>query len=525
MEKSIEDVSNLKNLIKKQKHNKKSKDKKKDKKKKEKKKLKENKKSKYIENEENKEKKKEKENENDNDNEKEKKKESLRNDKKRKSEDNIDNNNNKKQKQSKIVNSEIIENDNNSNNTIPNNISLFNQSTMSKDITYNSNYIDNNKKNNDNNDNTNDVNDNNVKNKNQDKKTIIKLREFHYKINKEAENELKKEYDAAPVELTDRWRNSQNLKENGLSDIMKKGPFSNDEKKTLKNAVYNYLELNNIDKSLVLNLVFKKQYKDDNALDPKQHRDFWKYVSQSLPNRSLESSYRCVTRMFHPDNFNGKFTDNDDKMIIRLYALYGPSWKKIGEMIGRMGTAVKDRYQLLQKRNFSGEGVWSEEESKLFVEIIQDMKKNNKFVNGMPVFSVLSERMKTRSPKQCYVHWISSKDDFVNGNKCPFTIFDRQEYLEKLSKLKVQDETQVNWKKVTNPSKPWSLRIYSRDWMITKKRYLNDIDYKDKTFIECVNFILKKVNSLIIDLVNESNQNIVVEDNEELNYNINQSDE
>jgi len=337
--------------------------------------------------------------------------------------------------------------------------------------------------------------------------------------------ELKKEHDSAPVELTEKWRNSKSLKESGLSNVMKKGLFSNEEKKILKNAVYNYLELNNIDKSLVLNLIFKRQYKNSEALDPKQHRDFWKYVSQSLPNRSVESSYRCVTRMFHPDNFNGKFTDEDDKTIIRLYSLYGPSWKKIGEMIGRMGTAVKDRYnKVLLKRNYSGEGPWSEEESQRYMEIVQDMKKNNKLVNGMPVFTALSERMKTRSPRQCYVHWISSHTDFINGNKCPFTIIDRQEYLEKLSKLKVQDETQVNWENVANSSKPWKLGIYSRDWMLTKRKFLNDMDFKNKTFIECVNFILKKVNSEIIDFVSETDQNITVEDNEDLIYNISQNE-
>jgi len=135
---------------------------------------------------------------------------------------------------------------------------------------------------------------------------------------------------------------------------MKKGPFSNEEKEILKKAVENYLELHGIDKSLVLNLIFKKQYRNDNALDMKKHKDFWKYVSKSLPNRSTESSYRCVTRMYHPDNFNGSFTEKEDKEILRLYCIYGPSWKKIGEMIGRMGTAVKDRYNILQKKSFTG---------------------------------------------------------------------------------------------------------------------------------------------------------------------------
>eukprot|EP00833_Pecoramyces_ruminatium_P017303 jgi/Orpsp1_1/1191335/evm.model.d7180000085013.1 len=181
----------------------------------------------------------------------------------------------------------------------------------------------------------------------------MKKQSIRYKYNLEAANELKQEYEKAPVELTEKWRKSKDLKDTGLSEIMKKGPFSNEEKEALKKAVYDYLEMYGIEKSLVLNLIFKKQYKDSDAIDLKKHQGFWKYVSQALPNRSTESSYRCVTRMFHPDNFNGKFTEKDDETIMKLYTIYGPSWKKIGEMIGRMGTAVKDRYTLLQKKSFT----------------------------------------------------------------------------------------------------------------------------------------------------------------------------
>ncbi len=147
---------------------------------------------------------------------------------------------------------------------------------------------------------------------------------------------------------------SGDIKNTGLSDVVKKGPFSNEEKNALKKAVEAYLEMYNIPRHLVLNLIFKKQYKDSNELDLKEHQGFWKYVAQALPNRSMESSYRCVTRMYHPDNFNGKFTEEEDRTIQQLYSIYGPSWKKIGEMIGRMGTAVKDRYTILQRKSYTG---------------------------------------------------------------------------------------------------------------------------------------------------------------------------
>ncbi|KAL6595910.1 hypothetical protein U3516DRAFT_565908 [Neocallimastix sp. 'constans'] len=307
---------------------------------------------------------------------------------------------------------------------------------------------------------------------------------------------------------------------------MKKGPFSNEEKAALTKAVYDYLEMHNIDKSLVLNLIFKRQYKNSDALDLKKHQGFWKYVSQVLPNRSTESSYRCVTRMFHPDNFNGKFSEKEDEAILKLYSVYGPSWKMIGEMIGRMGTAVKDRYTLLEKKSFTGAGEWTDEEEKKYIEIVQDMKNKNQFVNGMPVFSEISKRLGTRSPKQCYVHWAFTKQDFIEGKKYPFTIFDRQEYLEKLQNLKVQDETQVDWKKVSNPKKPWKYFMYSKDWAITKNKYYNKEDTKDKTFSECVKSILKIVNDeiyrLIMDDKNFRNTNENLNEDNNFGYQISQ---
>jgi len=162
---------------------------------------------------------------------------------------------------------------------------------------------------------------------------------------------------------------------------MKKGPFSNEEKETLKKAVENYLEMNNIPHHLVLNLIFKKQYRGSDELDLKQHQGFWKYVAQSLPNRSTESSYRCVTRMYHPDNFNGKFTEEDDRIIQQLYTLYGPSWKRIGQMIGRMGTAVRDRYTLLEKKAFTGIYLYNNLFNYIIFKKIEKKKKKKKKKN------------------------------------------------------------------------------------------------------------------------------------------------
>jgi len=96
--------------------------------------------------------------------------------------------------------------------------------------------------------------------------------------------------------------------------------------------------------------------------------------------------------------------------------------------------------------------------------------------------------MKTRSPKQCYDHWVFSKKDFIEGIKVPITTIDRINYLEKLSKLRVQDETQVDWKLVVDPNKPWKPFIYSKDFTESKKKYIKNTE--NITFNECILKIL-----------------------------------
>ncbi|ORX41469.1 hypothetical protein BCR36DRAFT_416786 [Piromyces finnis] len=428
-----------------------------------------------------------------------------------------------------IQNSEIKENVVSNNNvkekqntSIPNDITSSKSSEKLRDNTVNSISnitIDNSKKANDNVENKSaekenlnpelniNINGNNNNNNNNNgEKSTVRRQDIHYKRDEVAEKKLKTIHENAPSELTSKWRKYENLKNTGLSIVMKKGPFSNEEKDILKKAVESYLEMHNIDKSLVLCLIFKRQYKDNNILDMKKHKDFWKYVSQSLPNRSTEASYKCVTRMYHPDNFNGKFTEKDDQEILRLYSIYGPSWKKIGEMIGRMGTAVKDRYNSIQTKSFTGYGNWTKEEDKLFKEIVNDLHSKNKFVDGMPLFTEVSKRMKTRSPKQCYDHWAFTRKDFVEGIKYPLTMIDRRNYLEKLSKLFVQDETNVDWKLVSDSSKPWKPFIYSRDFAKSKSKYIENTE--NMTFTECIKKMLNAVNE---EISNDSNYAIVEE--------------
>ncbi len=91
----------------------------------------------------------------------------------------------------------------------------------------------------------------------------------------------------------------------------------------------------------------------------------WCKIAESLPNRSVQSCHNFCRRKFNPNNYNGKWSKEEEELLLDLVRETGHSWKDIahalnaknageddlGHCFGRTPENVKDKWKQLGGEN------------------------------------------------------------------------------------------------------------------------------------------------------------------------------
>jgi len=168
--------------------------------------------------------------------------------------------------------------------------------------------------------------DKNINNKEIAKKSDSKIREEEKKfktkpkqIDKEKkqkdqsdikdEEECINNFNNENIECVRRWNDFKGKQ-------TKKGPFTPEEMKLIKDAICYYAHENNLEENDIINLVTEKQSKKTNSIWPK--------IAECLPDRSVQSIHNFCHRSFNPYNYKGNWTDEEVMKLIRyiLTCLY-----------------------------------------------------------------------------------------------------------------------------------------------------------------------------------------------------------
>ena len=105
----------------------------------------------------------------------------------------------------------------------------------------------------------------------------------------------------------------------------------------------------------------------------------WCKIAEALPDRSVQSCHNFCRRKFNPNNYNGKWTREEEEILLKLVHEIGHAWKEIahalnakyandedlGHRFGRTPENIKDKWKQLGGENsdLRQKGPWSLEEA------------------------------------------------------------------------------------------------------------------------------------------------------------------
>ncbi|KAL1917083.1 uncharacterized protein VTP21DRAFT_5281 [Calcarisporiella thermophila] len=287
-------------------------------------------------------------------------------------------------------------------------------------------------------------------------------------------------------ELQAQWYSYKELDrlaaEKGLS--YKKGQWSKTEDQLLREAVQRYMEMNGISQERLEAMLFKETTRNN--------KEFWQAAARPLPDRPLRAVYHHCKRIFNPENYKGPWTAAEDLQLKELVAQHGQNWKVIGEHLGRMGEACKDRWRnYLKDGDKKKSGRWTAAEEEQLRNIIEELmatSEEGRLTDSDIMWNLVSERMgHTRSREQCRQKYHLKLRNMVDGRAREWTRRDDRELLEKIRGLDARDDSEIVWSKLPGG---WDGRRNYVRWKAMKKRV---VECEGKSPREVAEILLKRI--------------------------------
>ncbi|KXS17479.1 hypothetical protein M427DRAFT_252248 [Gonapodya prolifera JEL478] len=267
---------------------------------------------------------------------------------------------------------------------------------------------------------------------------------------------------------TDHPRNSSAAAMNTVPVVRSTGKnrkkFTDEEKAKMLAAVKRFMAEHDIPEDDLEELVFVRKKR---GRDAKNCLALFAELATLFPDRKREDVRKAVQRLCDPNGGKGKWTAEEDELLRQNYALLGPRWTQIAQIIGRTVMSVQTRFtKLLAYDSNVRLGKFTAEEKIAFRTAIDDLvAEGEEFVEDSMIFwNKVAERMGTRSEMQCWKKWRDTgRSQYFSGRK-PWTQEDSLKLLQKLLDLNVTDETAVNWRNFEENGFHWSTNILYKKW-------------------------------------------------------------
>jgi len=167
-----------------------------------------------------------------------------------------------------------------------------------------------------------------------------------------------------------------------------------------------------------------------------------KRMEELMPGRAPELVRSKLKRYFHPDNYKGVYSPQEDAMLLSMVREHGCDWIRIGAVLERFHTNVRDRYREIQEDYKKGE--WSQHEKEQLEAVIK-LCHHGEVPEEDIQWCAVSARMKTRSRQQCRTKWHIVKLEKLRS-------WDRQAdiaLVRSVMEQEAEDESEVLWTLVT----------------------------------------------------------------------------
>lgn len=85
-------------------------------------------------------------------------------------------------------------------------------------------------------------------------------------------------------------------------------------------------------------------------------------IGAVLPHRNLPAIQHRLRRLTHSGRGKGKWTEKEEQLLLDLHSKLGSAWAKIGEHVGRLPIACRDKLRTLKETEAGRTGRWSSDE-------------------------------------------------------------------------------------------------------------------------------------------------------------------
>ncbi|KIR32115.1 nucleolar protein [Cryptococcus deuterogattii MMRL2647] len=272
----------------------------------------------------------------------------------------------------------------------------------------------------------------------------------------------------------------------------KKGKFTEDEKLSIKKALENYQKIHRMSSFDLVELVMTKTLQ---ATDKETVREFWKDIAASVPGRPILNVQPFVRRMLDPKAHKGRWTPEEDELLLRAYAQHPREWTKISSIVDRTEVDCRDRYlKELVNRDTRTAGRWTKEEEDKLEEVVDRVVKGLRAEQAIgeerensgeeraelvepsdvPWDIVSKEMGNTRSMTQCRIKYRDAiwprklglgKDDHVGRTL---------KVLTRLRNLNYESEKHISWSQVRETLEKYSLKEIRNSYTNLKKSVTSD---------------------------------------------------
>ena len=134
----------------------------------------------------------------------------------------------------------------------------------------------------------------------------------------------------------------------------------------------------------------------------------WSFIASQIPGRTAAQCRQKWNISLNPYIKDGSWTQEEDKLLTDLVSLYdsSPKWIEIsGQIPGRTDLQCRQRWLTSLDPEIK-RGSWTDEEERLLINLVS--------LHGDSNWSLISEQISGRTPKQCRSKWIESLDSKVN---------------------------------------------------------------------------------------------------------------
>lgn len=80
-------------------------------------------------------------------------------------------------------------------------------------------------------------------------------------------------------------------------------------------------------------------------------KNAWVEIAEVLPNRKVQACHYVCKRKFNPNNYKGRWSQEEVDTLVEHVERDGREWEKIGKILGRTALNVRDKYKELGEKN------------------------------------------------------------------------------------------------------------------------------------------------------------------------------